>query len=55
MQAAQLVAAAQSLEEKVDQKAKGNGVGTTVLNGLLSTSKVLLPLAMKLFVPTIGL
>ena len=53
-QAAQLTAAAQSLQDKVHQKERGNGMGSAVLNGLLSTSKALLPLAMKLFMPTAG-
>lgn len=53
-QAAQLTAAAKSLEDKANEKIPGNGIGTTVLNGLMSTSKALLPLAMKLFVPAVG-
>ncbi len=53
-QAAQLTAAAQSLQDKVHQRESSNGMGSAVLNGLLSTSKALLPLAMKLFMPTAG-
>ena len=53
-QSEKLTAAAESLEEKIDGKVSGNGVGSAILNGMLSTSKVLLPLAMKLFMPTIG-
>ncbi len=54
LQSAQLTTAAKSLEDKVLQKSSGNGIGTSVLNGLLSTSKALLPLAMKLFAPAVG-
>lgn len=54
VQAAQLTAAAKALQDKVHQKESGNGMGSAVLNGLLSTSKALLPLAMKLFMPAAG-
>ena len=53
-EAAQLSLAAQSLKDKVHQQAKGNGMGSAVLNSLLSTSKALLPIAMKLFMPAAG-
>ena len=49
--AEQLQAAATSLQDKVQNKQSGNGVGSTLLGSLLSTSKALLPLAMKLFMP----
>jgi len=51
----QLVAAADALVDKNSNNPGGNGVGSAVLNGLLSTSKALLPLAMKLFMPAAGL
>lgn len=51
----QLVAAADALVEKTSNRPSGNGVGSAVLSGLLSTSKALLPLAMKLLIPATGL
>ena len=50
-QAEQLQAAATSLQDKVHNNQSGNGIGSALLGGLLSTSKTLLPLAMKLFMP----
>ena len=54
VQAEQLQAAATSLQDKVHNKQNGNGVGSALLGGLLSTSQALLPLAMKLFMPAAG-
>ena len=54
-QAAQLSAAALSLQEKEQNIESGNGMGSAVLNGLLSTSQALLPMAMKLLTPLAGL
>ena len=54
-QATQLKAAANALQDKVQKQQTGNGVGSALLGGLLSTSKALFPLAMKLFAPAIGL
>ena len=53
--AKQLEQAAASLKEKETKQVSGNGVGSAVLNGLVNTSKALLPLAMKLFSPGLGL
>ena len=53
-QAKQLRAAAASLQDKVHNKPSGNGVGSALLGGLVSTSQALLPLAMKLFAPMVG-
>ena len=53
--AEQLTIAAQSLEDKADKMQRGNGAGSAVLNGLLSTSQALLPMAMKLFLPALGM
>ena len=53
--AEQLQAAAQSMQDKVHQKQGGNGMGSALLSGVLSTSKALMPLAMKLFMPALGL
>ena len=53
--AEQLQAAAQSLQDKVYKKQGGNGMGSAFLGGVLSTSKALMPLAMKLFMPALGL
>ena len=53
--AEQLQAAALSLQDKVHNKQSGNGVGSALLGGLLSTSQALIPLAMKLFMPAAGL
>ena len=51
--AMQLQAAAESLQDKTYKKQNGNGAGSALLTGLLSTSKALFPLAMKLFMPAI--
>jgi len=53
-QADQLQAAATSLQDNLNVKQSGNGVGSAILGGLLSTSQALLPLAMKLFMPAVG-
>jgi Flp pilus assembly protein TadD len=53
--AKQLQQAATSLKEKEAKQVSGNGVGSAILNGLLNTSKALLPLAMKLLSPGVGL
>ena len=51
--AQQLQIAAQSLQDKTHKNQSGNGTGSALLTGLLSTSKALFPLAMKLFMPAI--
>ena len=53
--AKQLEEAAASLKEKETKQVSGNGVGSAILNGLLNTSKALLPLAMKLLSPGVGI
>ena len=53
--AKQLKEAAASLKEKETKQVSGNGVGSAILNGLLNTSKALLPLAMKLLSPGVGI
>ena len=53
--AKQLKAAAIYLQDKVDKSANGNGAGSTLLSGLISTSKALMPIAMKLFMPSLGI
>jgi tetratricopeptide (TPR) repeat protein len=53
--AEQLQAAALSMQNKVTKDQGGNGVGSALLGGLLSTSKALMPLAMKLFMPVLGI
>lgn len=53
--AQQLNIAALSLQENPTDRQSGNGAGSAVLNGLLSTSQALLPMAMKLFMPVLGL
>ncbi len=53
--AEQLNFAALSLQEKPGDRPSGNGAGSAVLNGLLSTSEALLPMAMKLFLPVLGI
>jgi tetratricopeptide (TPR) repeat protein len=53
--AEQLTIAAVSLQDKTGKKPSGNGAGSAALNGLLSTSQTLLPIAMKLFLPALGL
>ena len=52
--AEQLQAAAQSLQNKSQKRQGGNGIGSALLGGVLSTSKALMPLAMKLFMPALG-
>ena len=51
----QLKAASTSLEDKTQSQQNGNGAGSAILSGILSTSQALLPMAMKLFMPAIGL
>ena len=51
--AEQLTIAALSLQDKPNNQPSGNGAGSAVLNGLLSTSQALLPMAMKLFLPAL--
>ena len=53
--AEQLQAAAQSMQNETKKSQGGNGIGSALLGGLLSTSKALMPLAMKLFMPALGL
>ena len=53
-QAEQLQAAATSLQDKAHNRQSGNGMGSALLGGLLSTSQALLPIAMKLFMPAVG-
>ena len=50
----QLKLASKSLEDKAPSKQSSNGAGSVVLNSILSTSQALLPMAMKIFMPTIG-
>lgn len=52
--AKQLQIAAISLQDRVNKKTTGNGAGSALLSGLISTSQALLPIAMKLFMPAIG-
>ena len=52
--AKQLEAAAISLQDKAYTNQTGNGVGSAVLSGLITTSQAVLPIAMKLFMPAIG-
>ena len=54
VQADQLNIAATNLQDNANNKQSGNGVGSALLGGLLSTSQALLPLAMKLFIPAVG-
>lgn len=54
VQADQLQAAATSLQDDVNNRQSGNGMGSALLGGLLSTSQTLLPLALKLFMPAVG-
>jgi len=51
-QSIQLKKAAEALKDKHIQTQKGNGIGSAVLDSLLSTSKALLPIAMKLLIPS---
>ena len=53
--AKQLQIAAISLQDRVNKKTTGNGAGSALLSGLISTSQALLPIAMKLFMPAIGI
>ena len=54
--AEQLKAAATALKERIAKPEKaGNGVGSAVLNTLLSTTQSLIPLASKFFMPALGL
>ena len=53
--AKQLKAAAVHLEDRVNKSTTGNGAGSALLSGLISTSKALMPIAMKLFMPALGL
>ena len=53
--AKQLNIAALSLQENPGDQPGGNGAGSAVLSGLLSTSQALLPMAMKLFLPVLGI
>ena len=53
--AEQLELASKSLEDKVPLKQSGNGAGSAILTSILSTSQALLPMAMKLFMPALGL
>ena len=51
----QLKLASKSLEGKVYSKQNSNGAGSAVLNSILSTSQALLPIAMKIFMPALGI
>jgi uncharacterized protein YjbI with pentapeptide repeats len=51
----QLQAAALSMQNKEQKSEGGNGIGSALLSGVLSTSKTLMPLAMKLFMPALGI
>ena len=53
--AEQLTVAALSLQDKTSKQPGGNGAGSAILNSLLSTSQAVLPMAMKLLLPAIGL
>ena len=50
----QLKGAVISLEDKVHSQQSRNGAGSAILTGLLSTSQALIPMAMKLFTPTLS-
>lgn len=52
--AEQLEAAAISLKDHIHKDQTGNGLGSALLGGLISTSQALIPIAMKLFMPPIG-
>ena len=52
--AKQLKGAAAALKEQIPKPEGGNGVGSAVLNTLLSTTQTLIPLASKLFMPALG-
>ena len=53
--AEQLKEAAAALKERITKPEGGNGAGSAVLNTLISTTKALIPLASKLFMPALGL
>ena len=53
--AEKLKAAAAALKEHTMKTEGGNGMGSAVLNTLISTSQALIPLASKLFMPALGL
>ena len=53
--AEQLKAAASALKEHITKPEGGNGMGSAVLNSLISTTQALIPLASKLFMPALGL
>ena len=53
--AEQLKLASKSLEDKAPSKQSSNGAGSAVLNSILATSQALLPMAMKIFRPALGL
>ena len=52
--AKQLELAAASLQDTTTVKKDGNGAGSKLLSGLLSTTQTLLPMAMKLLTPAIS-
>ena len=52
--AKQLKGAAVALKEQIPKSESGNGIGSAVLNTLLSTTQTLIPLASKLFMPALG-
>ena len=51
----QLKAASRSFEDKINSKQSRNGAGSALLNSALSTSQALLQMAMKLFIPALGI
>tara|TARA_B100000674_G_scaffold147050_1_gene116349 strand:+ start:252 stop:1055 length:804 start_codon:yes stop_codon:yes gene_type:complete len=53
--AEQLKTAATALKEHITNPEGGNGIGSAVLNSLISTTQALIPLASKLFIPVLGL
>lgn len=53
--AQQLQQASVALREIISKPQSGNGAGSAVLETLLSTSKALIPLASKFFIPALGL
>ena len=50
----QLELAAASLQDKNTANMDGNGAGSKLLSGLLSTTQTLIPMAMKLLTPALG-
>ena len=50
----QLELAAASLQDTTTVKKDGNGAGSKILSGLLSTTQALLPMAMKLLAPAVA-